>query len=120
MQAADKKTEIEVRKCISSFFDDPCEFVLSNRPTRPHAQVAVTEIPNDNELRDDLTGPQYGFDDQERIQLEKKKDTKARGLVSPNAGDSLAITFTYPAQVADSTILRPEAARRRPDMKAFS
>lgn len=70
-------------------------------------------IPIDNELRDDLIGPQYGFDSKERIQLEKKSDMRARGLASPDMGDSLAITFAYP--VAPVNMQRKEA----PDPTGF-
>lgn len=55
-------------------------------------------IPDCNELRDDLTGRQYGFDKLERKQLECKKDMKARGLASPDYADSLALTFAHPVQ----------------------
>lgn len=56
-------------------------------------------IPDDNDLRDDLIGPQYGFDASERIQLERKKDMKARGLASPDKGDALALTFAEPINI---------------------
>jgi len=55
----------------------------------PHAV-----LPKDHdELRMDLIGPEYGFDNRGRIQLERKKDMKTRGLASPDIGDSLALTF---------------------------
>jgi hypothetical protein len=57
---------------------------------------AEVGIPNDNELRDDLIGPEYGFDAHNRIQLESKDDMKRRGLASPDAGDALALTFAQP------------------------
>jgi hypothetical protein len=38
----------------------------------------------------------YGFDNQNRIQLEKKDDMKKRGLGSPDDGDTLALTFAEP------------------------
>jgi hypothetical protein len=53
-------------------------------------------IDDDRELRDDLVGPEYGFDNQNRIQLEKKEDMKKRGLHSPDDGDTLALTFAEP------------------------
>lgn len=57
------------------------------------------DLPDDDqELADDLTGPEYGFDAKERLQLEKKEDMKERGLASPDAGDALALTFTAPVQ----------------------
>jgi hypothetical protein len=55
--------------------------------------LAVGAIPDDQELLDDLTGPEYGFTNTEQIQLEKKSDMKARGLSSPDVADALAITL---------------------------
>lgn len=55
-------------------------------------------IPNDNELRDDLTAREYGFDSKERLQLESKDDMKGRGLASPDKADSIALTFACPVQ----------------------
>jgi len=53
-------------------------------------------IPNDTELRDDLIGPEYGYDPRERTQLERKVDMKERDLASPDSGDALAHTFAQP------------------------
>jgi len=58
--------------------------------------VAGGALPWDVELLNDLTGPMYGFDAKERVQLERKEDMKARGLASPDSGDSLALTFAVP------------------------
>ncbi len=54
-------------------------------------------LPEDRELADDLTGPEYGFTgDKGQMILEKKADMKRRGLASPDCGDSLALTFALP------------------------
>lgn len=53
-------------------------------------------IPDDSELRDDLIGPEYGYNAKEKIQLEKKEDMKKRGLASPDCADALAMTFAEP------------------------
>lgn len=53
-------------------------------------------IPQDEDLKRDLVGPQYGFDHRQRVQLERKKEMKGRGLPSPDAGDALAVTFALP------------------------
>jgi hypothetical protein len=53
-------------------------------------------IPDDQGLSDDLTGPEYGYDEEQRLALEKKKHMKARGLPSPDDGDALATTFAEP------------------------
>ena len=47
-------------------------------------------------LVDELTGPTYGLDNQERILLERKKDMRNRGVPSPNIADALACTFAAP------------------------
>lgn len=54
---------------------------------------AGIELPNDPELERALTGVQYGFDAKNQIQLERKKDMKARGEASPDEADSLAMTW---------------------------
>jgi hypothetical protein len=51
---------------------------------------------DDRELEAQLTGVEYGFNARNEIQLEKKEDMKKRGLVSPDLGDALALTFAYP------------------------
>lgn len=54
-------------------------------------------IPDDQGLKDDLTGPLYSFGgDDVSIMLERKKDMKKRGLASPDDGDALAVTFAEP------------------------
>ncbi len=50
-------------------------------------------IPDDQQLADDLTGVEYGFDANDSILLEKKEHMKKRGLASPDDGDGLALTF---------------------------
>jgi hypothetical protein len=69
---------------------------------------AGAEIPDDAELADDLTGPQYGFSAKQQIQLEKKDDMKKRGLSSPDSGDCLAMTFSVTL-----------ASRNKPKSKAI-
>ncbi len=56
-------------------------------------------IPDDAELKAELTGRQYGFDTHSAIRLERKEDMKKRGLASPDVADALALTFAWP--VAD-------------------
>lgn len=58
-------------------------------------------LDDDQELHDDLVGPEYGFDKDGRIQLEKKEDMKKRGLASPDNGDALALTFAHPVARVD-------------------
>ncbi len=52
-------------------------------------------LPNDPELRTDLTGLRY-FYRGGLLLLESKDDAKKRGLKSPDRADSLALTFAVP------------------------
>ena len=45
------------------------------------------------ELFDDLTGVNYDFDKRDRMIIETKDDLRARGMVSPDLADALALTF---------------------------
>jgi len=58
-------------------------------------------LPNDYELKKELIGPEFQYDNKERIQLERKKDMKSRGLPSPDAGDAISMLF------ADSVVSMP-------------
>jgi len=59
------------------------------------------DLPNDSDLRKALIGIEYGFDDKERMRLERKQDMKKRGLESPDDGD--AIAYTYAELIGDHT-----------------
>ena len=54
---------------------------------------AGLELPPDQELIQDLTSPEYGFNDKNQIQIEKKSDMKKRGLNSPDCADALIMTW---------------------------
>jgi hypothetical protein len=58
------------------------------------------DIPNDQELQQDLIGPEYSFNAKLQTVLEKKEDMRKRGLESPDAGDALALTFASPSEVS--------------------
>jgi len=59
--------------------------------------ATVDVIPGlEKSLVQELTAPTYMMDAKERIQLERKKDMKSRGVPSPNAADALACTFAEP------------------------
>jgi hypothetical protein len=53
-------------------------------------------LPNNTDLKTDLCVPTYKFDSANRMQLESKDDIKKRGGRSPDLGDALALTFSYP------------------------
>lgn len=53
-------------------------------------------IPDDPSLSSQLISPQYSFNENNEIILQKKQDMKRRGLDSPDRADALALTFAYP------------------------
>lgn len=55
--------------------------------------LLIGAIVDQEELSTDLTSVEYGFNKNDQILLESKKDMKKRGLASPDVGDGLAITF---------------------------
>lgn len=57
--------------------------------------LKAASIPNDQDLKTDLTALQYGFKGGELL-IEAKEDAKKRGVKSPDRGDSLALTFAIP------------------------
>ena len=57
--------------------------------------LPTASLPNDQDLRADLTAIRYGFKGGELL-LESKDDLKKRGVKSPDRGDSLALTFAVP------------------------
>jgi hypothetical protein len=50
-------------------------------------------IDTSSHLEQDLVGPGYRHDRQDRVVLESKEEMKKRGLDSPDDGDALALTF---------------------------
>jgi hypothetical protein len=58
--------------------------------------LETATLPNDNDLKSELTSIRYGYRGGELL-LESKDDAKARGVHSPDRADSLALTFAYPA-----------------------
>lgn len=71
-------------------------------------------IPDDSELEGDLTSIEYGYDADDRVQLEKVEDMKKRGLASPDNGTALALTFAEPvAAKSDATAIIWGEQRRK-------
>lgn len=64
--------------------------------------LKTASIPNDQDLRTDLTALRYGYRGGELL-LESKDDAKKRGVKSPDRFDSLALTFAYPTLAAPKT-----------------
>lgn len=53
-------------------------------------------IPKDPQLHSELIGPETISRADGKIQIESKKDMKARGLPSPNRADALVLSFAFP------------------------
>lgn len=56
--------------------------------------------PRDQRLQDDLEGPGYHINRQNKLVLESKADMQKRGIASPDDGDALALTFAQPVNAA--------------------
>lgn len=63
-------------------------------------------IPNNTDLKTELSTPTYSFDAAGRKLLEPKEKIKERGLRSPDIADSLALTFAYPVQTQEIRLIR--------------
>ncbi len=50
-------------------------------------------IPDDQNLKEQLSNPMYAFSMNNEIVIEKKEDMRKRGLESPDIADALALTF---------------------------
>ena len=72
-------------------------------------------IPNDEELKAQLTGREYTHDGKMRIVLEKKDDMRERGLESPDRADALAMTFAQP--VASKLVMSDRPAGLKHEFK---
>lgn len=72
-------------------------------------------IPNDQQLKAELVALEYGFNQRDEIQLERKADMKKRlpNVGSPDLADALALTFAYPV-VAHETAGRVGADETAP------
>ena len=73
--------------------------------------LETADIPDDPELAQDLTAPEYFFSAKNQIQLERKEDMKKRGLASPDGGDMLAMSFAaFPAEQTEEEALATRLA----------
>ena len=53
-------------------------------------------LPEDPQLRDELQAPEIVPRVDGKVQIESKKDMKARGVPSPNRADALVLSFAFP------------------------
>jgi hypothetical protein len=75
--------------------------------------LKTASIPNDRQLKADLTGPMKKPDSSGTIYLEGKKEMRSRGLASPDAGDALAVTFAFPVAHRESSYDRASRSPTR-------
>lgn len=68
-------------------------------------------LPNDLELRYELTSLETLPRNDGKIQLEGKEDAKKRGIPSPNKADALALSFAYPVTSKRAIEAAKEAKR---------
>lgn len=68
-------------------------------------------IPDIQRLADDLVAPEFSYDLNNAILLEKKAHMKARGLASPDWGDALALTFAEEIMPREPEYLKPSNYR---------
>ncbi len=71
-------------------------------------------LPNDSEIVDDLSGPEYGFKGGgDKIILESKEKMKARGLASPDRADALCCTFAVKVARLDNKLNKGSEKKQR-------
>lgn len=68
---------------------------------RYRLQKELLELPDDDMLEADLCAPEYEFDLNGRIQIEKKENIRKRIGRSPDSGDALAISFSHDTLLDD-------------------
>lgn len=74
-------------------------------------------IPEDPRLEFELLSPNYTYDADNAILLEKKKDMKKRGLQSPDIADALALTYAYPVEAV--SLIEQEEEREADEYDPF-
>jgi hypothetical protein len=65
--------------------------------------LKTASLSQDRRLKSDLTSPKQTFTSSGAIQLESKKEMRARGMASPDAADALAVTFAFPVARREAT-----------------
>jgi intein/homing endonuclease len=72
------------------------------------------DIPDSEDLQSDLCGLSYKYKSTGQLLIESKEDAKKRNIRSPDCADSLALTFSFGAQITQNQIpvnTAPVAAR---------
>jgi hypothetical protein len=77
-------------------------------------------LPEDADLRSDMTGVEYGYDARNNVLLEKKEDMKKRGLMSPDKCDALALTYALPVSPNRSGYSGQQFTKTQSDYDPFA
>lgn len=80
-----------------------CRAELWDRTREWLIQEMGVEIPDSDELQTDLTGFGYKYDSSDKLVIESKEDMKKRGMLSPDCGEALMLTFYEGEYVSDSS-----------------
>lgn len=75
--------------------------------------LETAQIPNDQDLYEDLIAPELLYDAQMKMRLEPKDAMERRGIPSPDTADALALTFSQPVPMRmgdsmDENFIEPE------------
>jgi phage terminase large subunit len=60
----------------------------------------TVSLPWDDQLRDDLCAPRYGFSSDGKLRVESKDQLRSRGIPSPDSADALCLSFAPAAYIA--------------------
>lgn len=71
--------------------------------------VSGVDIPDDDGLQADACAPKYSYDMNQRLLLESKEKMRARGVMSPDDWDAVALTFAEPPPARRSQTNAPRA-----------
>lgn len=109
---------------LVSFAEKPDDVYYANKRAEMWASMkrwlqSDGVIDDDQQLADDLTGPEAFMNHSGRLQLESKDDMKKRGLASPNKADALALTFAYPVSINALSEMRDPAGECNTDYNPF-
>lgn len=77
-------------------------------------------LPVDPTLRDELQAPEIVPRLDGKIQIESKKDMKARGIPSPNRADALVLSFAFPVVKRSPLDAYRNQARRRGEYDPYA
>lgn len=79
--------------------DNPRDFANKSAEMwhRGREWLKVGCIDKDEDLAAELTGREYSYTTEDKLQLERKEMMFARGLSSPDDADALMLTFAHPA-----------------------